>query len=820
MFQQMLKQNHFAWGLITPGKDFNWQSAVKRVRVLRSMYLRVLFLAVGRLSPMWVTCVYTISRTLLRIAKSQGLTGLVKYCKVLSILTQQAAGGYLVKDTTSLGCRVSRTSAGLPRIINKAHRASIRKGNAAVLRMYLSIFGLYRVVEIPGKVKIHTITALCLYRQADLMIHLKFVPQFFLLLARRVSNSLVTENPNVGIVREVLGYKDEKSTNPTLRIHRILPITTAGPLSSGSIASSFRDPLWLKVTDKIKARMESCNDGQGFVIGLWRGLRPPEIIIRDRLDKLWGDKKKPLLASSVGTLWFTLSHMLDSAVTPYLKEWAVTFDLKPIKTLFKTANIVPFGQIIPWGTSLRPEEKTSGIGKLGFLEEAAGKVRVVAMVDPLTQSMLRPLHDWLFSVLRRIPEDGTFDQTAPIELLIQKGVQDVTSYDLSAATDRLPLSLQENLIGWILGEKIARTWASLLVNRDYSFHPRTAEKYGLKITSVRYAAGQPMGAYSSWAMLALTHHFCVQLAAYRVYGNTGVWFSMYAVLGDDVVIADRAVALAYRTLMCDELRVDIQETKSLISNNGTFEFAKRTILRGIDATPISLKGFIAGIRNLPAMEGILAKIPGIWDNRLANIARSLGYGYKVTGRLQAALQRRDRLQGLIVFLTRPGGLLARDPLSWISQDAWNSVGCPPTEDSVQNLYREIGTWAGEKLLRSLENRKKLFARDSKAGGWIPTTWFPTRVLFDVYQNLVLRPISEDLQERISQLELLMIQWKGRTDIRIEDFNEFLKELDSILREADSLPRTPKVARLQKEKILTSSSTLKLWRRLRTFVKKD
>ena len=125
MFQQMLKQNHFAWGLITLGKDFNWQNAVKSVRVLRSMYLRVLFLAVGRLSPMWVTCIYTISRNLLRLAKSQGLTGLVKYCKVLSILTQQAAGGYLVKDTTSLGCRVSRTSSGLPRIINKAHRASI-----------------------------------------------------------------------------------------------------------------------------------------------------------------------------------------------------------------------------------------------------------------------------------------------------------------------------------------------------------------------------------------------------------------------------------------------------------------------------------------------------------------------------------------------------------------------------------------------------------------------------------------------------------------------------------------------------------------------
>lgn len=32
---------------------------------------------------------------------------------------------------------------------------------------------------------------------------------------------------------------------------------------------------------------------------------------------------------------------------------------------------------------------------------------------------------------------------------------------------------------------------------------------------IRYAVGQPMGALSSWAMLALTHHFIVQYAAYR-----------------------------------------------------------------------------------------------------------------------------------------------------------------------------------------------------------------------------------------------------------------------------------------------------------------
>jgi len=55
----------------------------------------------------------------------------------------------------------------------------------------------------------------------------------------------------------------------------------------------------------------------------------------------------------------------------------------------------------------------------------------------------------------------------------------------------------------------------LLVNRDYhlcSDDPDFQPYNGV----YRYAVGQPMGALSSWAMLALTHHCLVQVAALRV----------------------------------------------------------------------------------------------------------------------------------------------------------------------------------------------------------------------------------------------------------------------------------------------------------------
>jgi len=57
-----------------------------------------------------------------------------------------------------------------------------------------------------------------------------------------------------------------------------------------------------------------------------------------------------------------------------------------------------------------------------------------------------------------------------------------------------------------------------------------------------------MGALSSWAMLALTHHYIVRIAARRVGIKN---FNHYAVLGDDVVICNDLVAHAYHALVTE-----------------------------------------------------------------------------------------------------------------------------------------------------------------------------------------------------------------------------------------------------------------------------
>jgi len=55
----------------------------------------------------------------------------------------------------------------------------------------------------------------------------------------------------------------------------------------------------------------------------------------------------------------------------------------------------------------------------------------------------------LFDILSNIPTDGTFDQLKPVQKLMEKGHKEFYSFDLSAATDRLPIDLQVQILSYL-----------------------------------------------------------------------------------------------------------------------------------------------------------------------------------------------------------------------------------------------------------------------------------------------------------------------------------------------------------------------------------
>jgi hypothetical protein len=135
------------------------------------------------------------------------------------------------------------------------------------------------------------------------------------------------------------------------------------------------------------------------------------------------------------------------------------------------------------------KKKPLTLGALALKNEAAGKVRVFAIVDAWTQSLLKPLHNLLFEILKNIPQDGTFDQYAPLRLLVSKKLPYLGSFDLSAATDRLPIDLQVDILSSLFNRELAENWKNLLIGRKY-YLSKTKESY-------TYSVGQPMGALSS-----------------------------------------------------------------------------------------------------------------------------------------------------------------------------------------------------------------------------------------------------------------------------------------------------------------------------------
>lgn len=73
---------------------------------------------------------------------------------------------------------------------------------------------------------------------------------------------------------------------------------------------------------------------------------------------------------------------------------------------------------------------------------------MVAILDYYSQTVLKPLHNYLFRVLKKINQDVTFDQNRYRELT--KDWKIFYSVDLSAATDRFPISVISGLLRKLL----------------------------------------------------------------------------------------------------------------------------------------------------------------------------------------------------------------------------------------------------------------------------------------------------------------------------------------------------------------------------------
>lgn len=261
-------------------------------------------------------------------------------------------------------------------------------------------------------------------------------------------------------------------------------------------------------------------------------------------------------------------------------------------------------------------------GRLCATCSGDGKCRLFGVGNYINQRLLYPMHQWLASVLSSIPMDGTFNQTAPLDRL--RGIDGtVYSLDLKSATDRWPLLLLFELVQCLFD----RSFASSVVNSTLGTNVFDIA-FVRKHRNICFVTGQPLGYYSSWPLFALSHHVLVWYAAEQCY--PGQVFRRYAILGDDIVIADDRVAMTYSALL-ERLGVSISLPKSLTSKEGACEFAKRFRLKRmtVDVSPLSIRK-LASVRNPLGWYNFMLSTPV--QLRLSTQLRLAGFGFKASSR--------------------------------------------------------------------------------------------------------------------------------------------------------------------------------------------
>lgn len=311
-------------------------------------------------------------------------------------------------------------------------------------------------------------------------------------------------------------------------------------------------------------------------------------------------------------VYFKTFHMTTKAGPNGHALWTSMVDLKLINSISKDlgehlkylggpkfqriySTLTSVIDLLP--SSIFPVEGRT-LRRLSYFPDKETKVRTVAILDFWSQTVLKSFHDYLFKVLRKIPQDCTFNQGSFLGKT--SGWKKFYSLDLTNATDRFPISVISDVLQGLLPKSFVESWVHVMVGLPFDFSLRG------KSEKVFYAVGNPMGAYSSWNSFAIAHHYIL----FWCCKDLGMdWrSSKYVLLGDDILIGDSSLAKAYLEKM-SALGVQISPLKTHESHE-LFEFAKRLVYNGEEITPFPISSLVESSHRFFLMVNLLKEEAG------------------------------------------------------------------------------------------------------------------------------------------------------------------------------------------------------------------
>lgn len=165
------------------------------------------------------------------------------------------------------------------------------------------------------------------------------------------------------------------------------------------------------------------------------------------------------------------------------------------------------------------------------------------------------------------------------------------------------------------------------------------------------------------------------------------WLTKYEILGDDLVILDSAIANKYLEVAKD-LGVEINLSKSILSTNGSFEFAKRTVIQGTDVSGVCWKQFI-GYGSMATVTNTMLSLleAGKLNLRNLGLIKSLAsrVGLLYSTSLLSKKMAERRLKLVLIAMLGSFAEKGKVPLSWLAQGMLN----PGQDIRKENLLPPI-----------------------------------------------------------------------------------------------------------------------------------
>jgi hypothetical protein len=520
---------------------------------------------------------FILTRTLRIVLTNNGVEHLAKRLKVALFAVYSYLSGNPLKTTQDLGFRI-RLRHGLPAMIPANYRKLIRDGNLMWIRIWVSILNIYRAL------KVRTPDPESAYKTIRKPLP-GFMPNFekFAYFARYVFPHLVKQQGEAN-GRPISPFSYSSDLGGIIR--------SAGTnlLGAPSLFSIILDAkAWFLAPQNHILTWFKFHGDETAVALLEQIARenhfPDCPDLRDRQADIL--PAPPFKDQAEKAKW--TSERLD----PLIDELEADGSLS--------------GFILgAWRYAKEVGVRVTDLltGRLFNFDAPGGKLRTVAICDYWTQIAMKPIHDHLFSILRGLgSNDATFDQQGTVDRYWERGFKPHWSFDLSAATDSIPITLYIHVLAPFFMEgdgdydrayERALLWSKVMTDREFGIpSPKKHELHHngeTQYRKIRYGTGQPMGAYSSWASMALVHHALVQYAHWmkgQFEPDNATWFDPYLVLGDDVDISkDVTVATNYQ-LACADFSIKIGLAKSLKSLSNFFEFANQRLCESGNISPLS-----------------------------------------------------------------------------------------------------------------------------------------------------------------------------------------------------------------------------------------